>query len=178
MLSSVCFCHRARFQHGPLETALRGKPVDTGGFVSQALLNWRHDHQRVKHKPTCLTSLATHARPTPHRTLHAELTRSAKTLMLQLTKSIGARKELRLQNQEYRALIARNAASRAILSKHEARWRGKQPFLHSKGYMLRPRYHPDWLPSWNRPENAHLYPRTFEDYISSPVRMQAVAPLL
>ncbi|CAE6438326.1 unnamed protein product [Rhizoctonia solani] len=30
----------------------------------------------------------------------------------------------------------------------EERWVSFQPFLLSKGYRLRPRYHPDWIPSW------------------------------
>ncbi|KAF8668004.1 kinase domain protein [Rhizoctonia solani] len=30
----------------------------------------------------------------------------------------------------------------------EERWVSFQPFLLSKGYRLRPRYHPDWVPSW------------------------------
>ena len=30
----------------------------------------------------------------------------------------------------------------------EAKWREKQEFLASKGYMLRPRYRKDWKPSW------------------------------
>ncbi|OBZ71812.1 hypothetical protein A0H81_08237 [Grifola frondosa] len=32
----------------------------------------------------------------------------------------------------------------------ELRWRDRQQFLESQGYMLRPRYHPDWSPSWRR----------------------------
>ncbi|ELU36548.1 Pkinase domain-containing protein [Rhizoctonia solani AG-1 IA] len=30
----------------------------------------------------------------------------------------------------------------------EERWVSFQPHLLSKGYLLRPRYHPDWIPSW------------------------------
>ena len=29
-------------------------------------------------------------------------------------------------------------------------WRDHQPWLQEQGYMLRPRYHPDWKPSWER----------------------------
>ncbi|KAG7441306.1 uncharacterized protein BT62DRAFT_1080180 [Guyanagaster necrorhizus] len=32
-------------------------------------------------------------------------------------------------------------------------WVSHQPFLASCGYMLRPRYHPDWIPSWK--SNPH-----------------------
>jgi hypothetical protein len=34
------------------------------------------------------------------------------------------------------------------LSSHEVKWRDRQPFLESKGYMLRPRLRPGWTPSW------------------------------
>jgi hypothetical protein len=34
------------------------------------------------------------------------------------------------------------------LSTHETKWRDRQPFLESKGYMLRPRLRPGWTPSW------------------------------
>lgn len=30
----------------------------------------------------------------------------------------------------------------------ERYWRDHQPWLESKGYMLRPRYHPEWAPSF------------------------------
>ncbi|QRV87122.1 kinase domain protein [Ceratobasidium sp. AG-Ba] len=33
-------------------------------------------------------------------------------------------------------------------SEAEQRWVSFQPYLHSKGYRLRPRYQPDWIPSW------------------------------
>ena len=32
------------------------------------------------------------------------------------------------------------------LLSYEARWRDKQPFLASRGYQLRSRYHPSWVP--------------------------------
>ena len=31
---------------------------------------------------------------------------------------------------------------------HEKRWRDKHSFLVSKGYTLRPRLRPGWVPSW------------------------------
>lgn len=34
------------------------------------------------------------------------------------------------------------------LADAEKRWVGYQPYLLSKGYQLRPRYRPDWIPSW------------------------------
>lgn len=38
--------------------------------------------------------------------------------------------------------------SEHLLSSHEVVWRDRQPFLESKGYMLRPRLRLDWTPSW------------------------------
>ncbi|KAH9026729.1 hypothetical protein EDB85DRAFT_160581 [Lactarius pseudohatsudake] len=37
---------------------------------------------------------------------------------------------------------------KSLLSSHEVKWRDRQPFLESKGYMLRPRLRPGWTPSW------------------------------
>ena len=54
----------------------------------------------------------------------------------------------------------------ASLSPREAFWRGKQAFLQSRGYMLRPRYHPGWTPSWNLEEPVNILP---EDAIMYPV---------
>lgn len=34
------------------------------------------------------------------------------------------------------------------LSEAEKRWVSFHPYLLSKGYQLRPRYRPDWAPSW------------------------------
>ncbi|KAJ3540745.1 hypothetical protein NMY22_g4173 [Coprinellus aureogranulatus] len=34
------------------------------------------------------------------------------------------------------------------LSPHEEMWVSLYPFLFSRGYKLRPRYHPEWVPSW------------------------------
>ena len=34
------------------------------------------------------------------------------------------------------------------LSSFEVKWRDRQRFLESKGYMLRPRLRPGWTPSW------------------------------
>ena len=34
------------------------------------------------------------------------------------------------------------------LSSFEVKWRDRQSFLESKGYMLRPRLRPGWTPSW------------------------------
>ncbi|KAI0334855.1 hypothetical protein GY45DRAFT_1242123 [Cubamyces sp. BRFM 1775] len=36
----------------------------------------------------------------------------------------------------------------ARLNEQEIQWRERQEFLQSRGYLLRPRYHRDWVPSW------------------------------
>ena len=52
------------------------------------------------------------------------------------------------------------------LTLFEAEWRDLYFFLESHGYRLRPRYHPDWEPSWKR-KNIEFYEA--EDYIQFPV---------
>ncbi|OJT09376.1 hypothetical protein TRAPUB_14158 [Trametes pubescens] len=44
----------------------------------------------------------------------------------------------------------------ARLTDEEIYWRDHQVFLEAHGYMLRPRYRPDWTPSWRgkRPQDA------------------------
>jgi hypothetical protein len=34
------------------------------------------------------------------------------------------------------------------LNRIEKRWTNRQKALEEAGYMLRPRYHPEWQPSW------------------------------
>ena len=43
---------------------------------------------------------------------------------------------------------------------YESWWIERQKALEQAGYMLRPRYHPDWKPSWG---GTHKYPHRFED---------------
>ncbi|KAJ6461322.1 kinase-like domain-containing protein [Mycena sanguinolenta] len=42
-------------------------------------------------------------------------------------------------------------------------WVEHQPFLLSRGYALRPRYHPNWTPTWDLPENEDESCLQFED---------------
>ncbi|KAL6300706.1 hypothetical protein BKA93DRAFT_507980 [Sparassis latifolia] len=42
-------------------------------------------------------------------------------------------------------------------------WRDRQPYLNDHGYALRPRYHPDWSPSW---EGTNMDPMFCEDSIA------------
>lgn len=34
------------------------------------------------------------------------------------------------------------------LNDSEVKWRDRYTFLHDRGFLLRPRYHPEWTPSW------------------------------
>ena len=58
-----------------------------------------------------------------------------------------------------------------VLMPHEVFWRDHQPWLEQKGYMLRPRFHPDWRPSWL---NTKKDPLSCEDRLSSIVCLLAV----
>ncbi|KAK7031811.1 kinase domain-containing protein [Favolaschia claudopus] len=42
-------------------------------------------------------------------------------------------------------------------------WSKHYNLLLSRGYALRKRYHPDWVPTWELPENEGVSPYTFED---------------
>ena len=52
------------------------------------------------------------------------------------------------------------------LSSHEVAWRDRQPFLESKGYMLRPRLRPGWTASWLATGKSRFY---CEDFPRLPV---------
>lgn len=43
-----------------------------------------------------------------------------------------------------------------LSSPREFFWVKHQPYLQSQGYMLRPRYHPDWRPSWIQKDGTNL----------------------
>ncbi|PSS37271.1 hypothetical protein PHLCEN_2v909 [Hermanssonia centrifuga] len=70
------------------------------------------------------------------------------------------------------ALRAEVAAFHAELSDFELRWRDKQEFLASKGYMLRPRYRPGWVPSWSTDSSRR--PDEYEDYWELPLRQHLI----
>ncbi|KAH8979876.1 hypothetical protein EDB83DRAFT_2537158 [Lactarius deliciosus] len=55
----------------------------------------------------------------------------------------------------------------SLLSTHEIKWRDRQLFLESKGYMLRPRLRPGWTPSWI---SAGQHYEFFEDSTRLPLR--------
>ena len=52
------------------------------------------------------------------------------------------------------------------LSSLEIKWRDRQTFLQSRGYMLRPRLRPGWTPSWLE---TGTYWRRSEDSAELPV---------
>ena len=55
----------------------------------------------------------------------------------------------------------------AKLTMEEQFWAARQPFLESRGYVLRPRYHPDWVPSWKGKPRGEVFKA--EDGYSLPV---------
>jgi hypothetical protein len=60
----------------------------------------------------------------------------------------------------------------SLLSTHEVKWRDRQPFLESKGYMLRPRLRPGWTPSWISAGKHH---KGFEDSARLPLPRHPVS---
>lgn len=54
----------------------------------------------------------------------------------------------------------------ARLEARELAWRDRQQFLAARGYMLRPRYHPGWVPSWSA--SLDINPFRCEDFIALP----------
>ncbi|KAJ7102602.1 hypothetical protein B0H15DRAFT_876211 [Mycena belliarum] len=55
------------------------------------------------------------------------------------------------------------------LREREKWWVEHQPFLLSHGYALRPRYDPNWIPTWELPGNEALLPSRFEDSLPIPI---------
>jgi hypothetical protein len=63
----------------------------------------------------------------------------------------------------------------AVLHKSEAFWRNLQPWLSERGYKLRPRYQPDWSPSWKK--NGRR-PKDCEDGLEPKVSSRSKLPYL
>ena len=61
------------------------------------------------------------------------------------------------------------------LTDAEVWWRDHQKWLAEKGYMLRPRYRPGWVPSWKAHPNKNR--RDFEDWHFPTVRALCRAPV-
>ena len=60
----------------------------------------------------------------------------------------------------------------AQLGPSESYWTRRQQFLVSKGYTLRPRYRPDWVPSWKRDPKTSIFDA--DDRHSVPVKSIAL----
>ncbi len=56
------------------------------------------------------------------------------------------------------------------LSSFEVYWRDRYDFLESRGYLLRSRYMPGWIPSWTQDPNINMFKA--EDAISWHVRSE------
>jgi hypothetical protein len=56
------------------------------------------------------------------------------------------------------------------LTEPEVFWRDHQRWLEERGYMLRPRYRPDWKPSWLQRPGSDMIPTLCEDGRSNFVR--------
>lgn len=54
----------------------------------------------------------------------------------------------------------------------EIEWRDRYPALHSRGYLLRQRYHPNWSPTWT---GTNLDPTYCEDSVVIHVRQVSVS---
>ncbi|KAJ7143383.1 kinase-like domain-containing protein [Mycena crocata] len=67
---------------------------------------------------------------------------------------------------KYPSLYAAKAAVDAgLLSSYEVFWRDQNYWLKDHGYLLRPRYHPDWVASWKSQYGSYY---SFEDRIRPP----------
>lgn len=53
-----------------------------------------------------------------------------------------------------------------LVNPMECFWRDYQPWLEERGYILRPRYSPDWVPSWKGTKKPFYH---FEDGHYKPV---------
>lgn len=76
-------------------------------------------------------------------------------------------KQRRFRSSAERALWTEEIEAGAFdLREHEEWWRDRYEFLQSKGYILRPRYKPGWIPSW---QGTDLIPVLCEDSMSTSV---------
>ncbi|KAG2083989.1 hypothetical protein BD769DRAFT_601653 [Suillus cothurnatus] len=67
--------------------------------------------------------------------------------------------------------MASTSAAHSHLQRYETRWRDLHDFLKEKGYKLRSRYSPDWVPSWT---NTNKAPIKCEDGVRSPVALSFI----
>lgn len=60
-----------------------------------------------------------------------------------------------------------------VLGEHELWWRDRYVFFESRGYRLRSRLHPDWIPSWET-ARRRKHPAICEDSIGQSVRIKSL----
>ncbi|KAI0769060.1 hypothetical protein BD413DRAFT_88044 [Trametes elegans] len=62
---------------------------------------------------------------------------------------------------EYHELFSIPKSELGKLTSGDRWWRDHQPWLAERGYMLHPRYHEGWVPSW--PQQPDSSPYDYED---------------
>ncbi|KAG2141277.1 hypothetical protein DEU56DRAFT_734508 [Suillus clintonianus] len=76
-----------------------------------------------------------------------------------------SRDDIRSSPTTTQAVMASTSDALSHLSEYEIWWRSHYNFLEEKGYKLRSRYSPDWVPSWTNTNKADI---DCEDRIGSP----------
>ncbi|KAI0316323.1 hypothetical protein OF83DRAFT_1127544 [Amylostereum chailletii] len=71
-----------------------------------------------------------------------------------------------LENYSIGTSLGNDSENFEKLFVNELRWRDRQVFLQSKGYLLRPRLRPGWTPSWKTNGRS---PIRCEDFLELPV---------
>lgn len=74
------------------------------------------------------------------------------------------------EDQIVAQIEAEISARHTVLNGLEIPWRDRQVFLESRGYMLRPRYRPGWVPSWQG--NPEVHYEDCEDFEFLPVSQE------
>lgn len=72
----------------------------------------------------------------------------------------AAERERRIAQKEFDAFGAERERRPGALSPAEVWWRKQYQWLKAQGYLLRPRYAPEWVPSW---DGSRRDPFTCED---------------
>lgn len=70
--------------------------------------------------------------------------------------------------EEETGTLQQPKVTRDTLLPHEYFWRDVQPWLKDRGYELRARYHPDWIPAWIAKGGSRF---DYDDYMFNRVRV-------